>query len=63
MRYFLCGQTGNINRGCEAIIRSTVKILQNNNEDIYVATYAPDLDRPMVRELGITIMRYAHYPS
>lgn len=63
MRYFLCGQTGNINRGCEAIIRSTVKILQNNNEDIYVATYAPDLDRPMVRELGITIIPYANYPS
>ncbi len=63
MRFFLCGQTGNINRGCEAIIRSTVKVLNQKNGDIYVATYAPEWDRSMARELGITLISYAGYPS
>ena len=63
MRYFLCGQTGNINRGCEAIIRSTVKVLNQSSGDVYVATYAPKMDSPMARELGITIIPYASYPS
>lgn len=63
MKYFLCGQTGNINRGCEAIVRSTVKILNQRNGDIYLATFAPEQDREMSRELGITMIPYAGYPS
>ncbi len=63
MRYFLCGQTGNVNRGCEAIIRSTVKVLNQSSGDIYVATYAPQMDRPMARELGITLISYDKYPT
>lgn len=63
MKYYLCGQTGNRNRGCEAIIRSTVKILNQRNGDIYFATFAPEQDQKMERELGITMIPYAKYPS
>ncbi len=63
MSFFLCGQTGNTNRGCEAIIRSTVKVLNQRNGDIYVATFAPMCDRAMVRELGINMIPYKGYPT
>ena len=63
MRYFLCGQTGNINRGCEAIISSTVKVLGQRNGDIYFATFAPEMDRELSRRLGITMITYDGYPS
>lgn len=63
MSYYLCGQTGNTNRGCEAIIRSTVKVLNQRSGDIYVATFAPDRDRAMVRELGINMIPYTGYPT
>lgn len=63
MRYFLCGQTGNINRGCEAIISSTVKVLGQRSGDIYFATFAPEMDRPLSRRLGITMIPYGGYPS
>ncbi len=64
MSIYLCGQTGNYNRGCEAIIRSTVKVLKQRNGDVYLATYAPEQDRPMVKELGINMIPYiATYPT
>lgn len=63
MRYYLCGHTGNMNRGCEAILRSTVKILDQRNGNIYFATFAPTQDQAMSRELGITMIPYANYPS
>ena len=63
MSYFLCGQTGNVNRGCEAIIRSTVKVLSQNSGDIFVATYSPESDREMVRDLGINMISYDTYPT
>lgn len=63
MRFFLCGQTGNINRGCEAIIRSTVKVLEQKNGNVYFATFDEESDRKMARELGITMISYAQYPT
>ncbi len=63
MSYFFCGQTGNVNRGCEAIVRSTVKVLGVNNGDIHLATYSPASDRPMVRALGINMVSYDTYPT
>ncbi len=63
MSYFLCGQTGNVNRGCEAILRSTVKVLQKRNGDIYLATFSPEQDRAMVRQLGIHMIPYEKYPT
>lgn len=63
MSYFLCGQTGNQNRGCEAIVRSTVKVLGQRNGDIYLATFALNQDRKMLSELGINAIAYGTYPS
>ncbi len=63
MNYFLCGQTGNVNRGCEAIIRSTVKLLNQSNDHIYLATFAPEQDRKMATELGINVIPYRGYPG
>ena len=63
MQYYLCGQTGNVNRGCEAIVRSTVKILGVKNGKIHLATYAPNMDSAMVRELGINMVSYNSYPT
>lgn len=63
MSYFLCGNTGNVNRGCEAIIRSTVKLLGQASGEIYLATFAPKQDRVMAGELGINMIPYNSYPS
>lgn len=63
MKYFLCGNTGAINRGCEAIVRSTVKVLNQRNGDVYLATFKPNQDRKMAHELGISMIGYAEYPS
>lgn len=63
MSYFLCGNTGRINRGCEAIIRSTIKLLNQRNGDIYLATFAPEQDRSLAADLGINMIAYEGYPS
>ncbi len=63
MKYFLCGNTGTINRGCEAIIRSTVKILNRRSGDIFLATFAEQQDRSMAAQLGINIIPYNNYPT
>lgn len=40
-KIFLCGHTGSTNRGCEAIVRSTVKILNECGvKDIRLFSYA-----------------------
>ena len=42
---YLCGNTGGINRGCEAIVRSTAKILRNVNvSDIFLMSYNRNYD-------------------
>ena len=58
MSIYLCGETGIVNRGCEAIIRSTVKLLNRRSGDIYLATSAPEMDMPLTKELGINLIRY-----
>ena len=62
-KIFLCGQTGVINRGCEAIVRSTVKVLGGRTGDINIATFSPWQDRAMCRELGINMIPYNSYPT
>ena len=62
-KIFLCGQTGGINRGCEAIVRSTVKVLGGRTGDINIATFSPWQDREMCRELGINMIPYNSYPT
>ena len=63
MSVFLCGNTGCINRGCEAIIRSTVKVINQRHSDIYLGTYSPDQDRNLIAEIGINMIPYEGYPS
>lgn len=63
MKVFLCGNTGSMNRGCEAIVRSTVKVLSKKSGDVYLATFAPTQDRTMARELGIAMINYATYST
>lgn len=63
MSIFLCGETGIVNRGCEAIIRSTVKVLNRRSGDIYLATSAPEMDRSLTKELGINMICYNNFPT
>ena len=64
MSIFLCGETGIVNRGCEAIIRSTVKVLNKQRSgNIYLATSAPEMDMPLTKELGINMIRYNSFPT
>lgn len=61
MKIFLCGDTGRLNRGCEAIVRSTVELL--GNKELYLATFMPERNMPMVKEIGISMIPYNSYPS
>ena len=63
MSIFLCGETGIVNRGCEAIIRSTVKVLNRRSGDIYIATSAPEMDMSLTKELGINMIGYNSFPT
>lgn len=63
MSIYLCGETGIINRGCEAIIRSTLKLVEKRNGDIYLVTSAPEMDLPLVQELGINLIKYTDFPT
>lgn len=63
MSIFLCGNTGALNRGCEAIIRSTVKVINQRHSDVYLATFAPKQDRVVSAGLGINMIPYNSYPS
>ncbi|MBR6514783.1 MAG: polysaccharide pyruvyl transferase family protein [Clostridia bacterium] len=62
-RLFLCGNTGTRNRGCEAIVRSTVKVLGLRSGDIYLSTFAPVSDSVVAKKLGINLLTYNSYPS
>ena len=63
MSYFLCGQTGNNNRGCEAIVRSTVSLLGGKSGDVFLATSDYATDNPCAKELGINLLRYKNYKT
>lgn len=63
MSFYLCGETGIVNRGCEAIIRSTLQVLNQRSGDVYLTTFAPDMDRPLAKELGINLLSYGTYPT
>lgn len=61
MKIFMCGDTGRLNRGCEAIVRGSAEVL--NGENIYLATFATEQNRPMAREIGLTMIPYQGYPT
>lgn len=46
--FYLCGHTGSVNRGCDAIVRSTVGILKEcGAEDISLMTFAQAQDKQL----------------
>lgn len=62
---FLCGHTGSDNRGCEAIVRSTVKIFGETGlkSKPYIATYSLAQDKKAgIDKLG-TLVEYKGYGS
>lgn len=40
----LCGHTGSMNRGCEAIVRSTNRILKRENVNVKLMSFKPEQD-------------------
>jgi len=46
MKYFMFNHSGSLNHGCEAIIRGTMNIIKNadNNSAFIVSSYAPESD-------------------
>ncbi|MBQ8576290.1 MAG: polysaccharide pyruvyl transferase family protein [Clostridia bacterium] len=46
MKYFLFNHVGSFNHGCEAIVRGTVNIISNsdNNAEFVLSSFAPDTD-------------------
>jgi len=63
-KIFLCGNTGTMNRGCEAIIRGSVEVLKEvKGRTLCLATFAPQQDSVMARELGVNVISYDSYPT
>ncbi len=62
-KVFLCGNTGSRNRGCEAIVRSTAKVIGARSGDIFLATFSPEQDMSMARDTGINLISYAKFPT
>ena len=62
-KIFLCGNTGSFNRGCEAIVRSTVQVLNRRGGELFLTTFAPEQDRATARDIGVNLIPYASYPT
>lgn len=61
---YLCGHTGSNNRGCEAIIRSTVKILNSCGvENCRLLSYSPDDDKNMHLDAIVSVDSYKYSPK
>ena len=63
MSYFLCGNTGFRNRGCEAIVSATVKLLNAPSGDIFLTTFDKETDTPAAKRLGVNLLPYSSYPT
>lgn len=64
-KLFLCGHTGAHNRGCEAIVRSTVKIFREAglSEKPALATSAPAQDKSLGVDKVCSLINYRAYKS
>ena len=62
---FLCGHTGSFNRGCEAIVRSTVKIFNEAGlkKKPVLATSAPAQDKSLEIDKLCAFVNYRTYKS
>ena len=59
-KVILFGHTGSINRGCEAIVRSTIKLLNNVNiNEIYLVSSETKYDK----KLGVDKLCYYKSPK
>jgi colanic acid/amylovoran biosynthesis protein len=67
-RFYLSGQNNFGNRGCEALVRSTLQLLkeQFGQVEVLVPSFRPDLDRrnwPTAEAEGVKFVRAIDYPS
>lgn len=64
-KLFLCGHTGSYNRGCQAIVRSTVKIFNEAGfeEKPFLATSAPSQDIDEGVDKICELIKYRKYTS
>jgi colanic acid/amylovoran biosynthesis protein len=67
-RFYLSGQTNFGNRGCEALVRSTLQLLKQqfgDDVEVLVPSYRPDLDAPQwpdAKQHGARFVRAAPFP-
>lgn len=67
-RFYLSGQNNFGNRGCEALVRSTLQLLkaQFGQVEVLVPSFRPDLDKknwPTAEAEGVKFVRAIDYPS
>ncbi len=62
-KVILCGHTGSNNRGCEAIIRSTVDILSNNEMIAQLGSFSKKQDELLDLDKIIDIIEYRGYKN
>ena len=53
MKYFLYGHNGSGNHGCEAIVRSTYKLLNSDENSFVLATGNKDEDKKVVESIAL----------
>lgn len=62
-RVYLCGHTGCVNRGCDAIVRSTADILRALDvQDISLLTFAVQQDRQLQLDTSVQLVPYPKKP-
>ena len=62
-RVFLCGHTGSINRGCDAIVRATADILKKESvNDISLLTFAHQQDMELQLHKEVQLIPYPVKP-
>ena len=59
----LCGHTGSNNRGCEAIIRSTIEVLEKNNISSQLGSFSKKQDEKVGLDKVIDIIEYRGYKN
>ncbi|MBQ9761478.1 MAG: polysaccharide pyruvyl transferase family protein [Oscillospiraceae bacterium] len=63
-RVYLCGHTGSNNRGCEAIIRSTISVLRDSGvDDCQLFSYNAEHDRRRGLDEVVPISSYEYSPK
>ena len=59
----LCGHTGSMNRGCEAIVRATSFVLNNKgHHNVCVMTFDQSYDKKMGLDKKVDLIRYPKRP-